>query len=412
MIKRNKYIDQILHAFEFLPVVVLLGARQVGKTTIMDIVPLEGKTIKMNGQNSEEASLFESYSIIENYLKIHLNENLKGYLLLDEFQYIQNISNMIKILTDKNPGLKVLATGSSSLDILRKVEESLAGRVRTIHVYPLTFEEYIMFYDSSLYNEYNKYDQNTRDEVVSKEIKILLNEYLLYGGLPRVAIARKPNDKIDLLQDVYQTYLLRDVRAFVRNEDSVRFNKLIRLIAAQISNLVNVNELSKTTGLSYIKTEEYLYLLDQMFIIKQVEPFYINRKNTITKMKKVFFYDNGMRNLIYNSFNEMDIRLDNGALFENFVFLEIMSNFRPYQINFYRTKDGAEIDFITSDYKNQYAFEVKFKKIEAAISLRSLKNFLKEKTIAKSFVINLNFNHEIDEMRYFPGYLMSKLDFK
>lgn len=406
---RKQYIDQINNAYNFLPIVVLIGARQVGKTTIMDNIKLYGKTLKLNGQNSEEAGLFEKYSIIENYLKVNLNAQIDGYLLIDELQYIHGISTIIKLLTDKNPKLKILATGSSSLDILQKVEESLAGRVRIINVYPLSFEEYIMFYDKTLFSEYQNYEKNIHDEVINKEIKILLYEYLIYGGMPRIALARKQKDKIDLLNDIYQTYLLKDVKAYVKNEDAFGFNKLLRLLAAHIANLVNISELSKSSGLSYKRTEEYLYLLEQMFIIKQLEPYFINKKSSITKMKKTFFYDTGMRNLIYNSFNDIEIRIDNGAIFENFVFLEIMNNLRPYKINFYRTKDGTEIDFIMSDYKKLYSFEVKFKKTDKAINTRSLKNFNKEQKISNSYLINLNFNKEIEGIRYYPAYLISKL---
>ena len=263
MIKREYYNKKVKEALRILPVVVLIGARQVGKTTIMNNYEYDKNTLFLNGQNPEIIELFSKYSLIETYLRVNLNSQLDGYLLIDEFQFIPGISTTIKLLTDNNKNLKIIATGSSSLDIIQKVEESLAGRVRMINVYSLSFPEYIRFYDETLYETYKKYDKFTDDKIINKEIKILELNYLTYGGLPRVALTNNNNEKIALLNDIYQTYLLRDVKAYVKNEDSVGFNKMLRLLSAQIGNLQNVNELSRTSGLSYKKTLEYLYLLKQ-----------------------------------------------------------------------------------------------------------------------------------------------------
>jgi len=148
-------------------------------------------------------------------------------LFIDEFQYINNISTMLKLLVDEKTRLKIICSGSSSLNILQTVEESLAGRVRILPIYSLSFPEYIQFNDENLYAKYMKYPVDIDCKVIDKHIPILLNEYLLYGALPRVALAKAVQDKIELLNDIYQTYLLHDVRSFVRNEDFVGFNKML-----------------------------------------------------------------------------------------------------------------------------------------------------------------------------------------
>ncbi len=135
-----------------------------------------------------------------------------------------------------------------------------------MNVYSLSFSEYIKFQDDELYKIYLQYDTSTQNEVIDKKIQLLKWEYLIYGGLPRVALAKSRDTKTSLLYDIYQTYLLHDVKAFVNNKDSVGFNKMLRLLSAQIGNLLNVNMLSKTTGLSYKKTQEYLFLLEQMYM--------------------------------------------------------------------------------------------------------------------------------------------------
>ncbi len=148
-------------------------------------------------------------------------------------------------------------------------------------------------------------------------IEEALSEYLLYGGLPRAALTFHPDEKIDILDDIYKTYLLRDVRSYVANQDFVGFNKLLRLSASQTGSLVNINEISRQTGLTYKKCEEYLFLLEQMYIIKMIEPYFTNKRKVISKMKKVYFCDLGLRNMLEGNFKKLTFRIDNGAIFKN-----------------------------------------------------------------------------------------------
>jgi uncharacterized protein len=145
MIERKFYLDKISSGFTVVPIVLLIGARQVGKTSLMRMFKYEGSSLFLNGQDPEISGLFQKLSQIEDYLKAYLNPDLAGLLLIDEFQFIPGISTMLKLLTDKNEGMKILCSGSSSLDIHQTVEESLAGRLRVIEVLSLSFEEYLKF---------------------------------------------------------------------------------------------------------------------------------------------------------------------------------------------------------------------------------------------------------------------------
>jgi hypothetical protein len=308
--------------------------------------------------------------------------------------------------------LKVLCSGSSSLDILQVVEESLAGRLRVIPVYSLSLQEYLQFNDDKAFKAHQKYNINTSNGIVNKKIDILLAEYLVYGGLPRVALADNLHDKTALLDDIYQTYLLRDVRSYVKNEDSIGFNKMLRLLAAQIGNMVNINDLSLTSGLSYKKCDEYLYILEQMFIIKLLEPYTTNKKKEITKMKKVYFTDLGLRNIIYRSFNAIDTRTDNGHLFENYVYLELVKNMsQGSKIYYYRTKDGAEVDFVIDNLKDIITVEAKYKQLQKPIYSKSLQHFNEMEKVRKSYFINLNVNTIENKVHFIPAYLIDKIDF-
>jgi len=413
LIQRDTYIQKIQSAFELQPIVVLIGARQVGKTSIMQSLKIEAPKLTLDGQDSSVAEIFQKYSDIETYLKLNLNADLNGYLIIDEFQFISGVSTMMKLLTDHNPQLKILCSGSSSLDILQKVEESLSGRTAIIEVFSLSFEEYLKFCDINLYNKYLQYDENVSDIVVDKAIAQKINKYVVFGGLPRTALTSDLSKKVDLLDGIYKTYLLKDVRNYVKNEDVIGYNKLLRLISTQIGNIININELATTSGLPYKKCEEYLYLLEQMYIIKLVEPYFTNKRKTITKMKKVYFNDLGLRNVIYKSFNPLESRADNGALYENFIFLELCRIVpESATINYYRTLDGSEVDFVISTMFEKISIEVKYKQINKPISVRNLTIFNELEGVQKSYLINQNFNCLNDSLKYLQGYLTGKIKLK
>lgn len=392
LIIRKSYHEKIDNAYRYTPIVVLIGARQVGKTSIMKSYTASKSSLFLNGQDSEIAMLFEKLSTIEQYLSIHLNSELSGLLMLDEFQYIEGISTMLKLLTDKHSDLKILCSGSSSLDILQQVEESLAGRVRVIEVLSLSFAEFLLFKNLGLFKLQQSIDF-TESNALTAPLDNLLNEYLIYGGFPRVVLAVNPTDKIELLNDIYQTYLMRDVRMYIANEHFVGFNKLIRLLSMQIGNLVNINELSKECRLPYKKCEEYMYILQQMYIIRLIEPFHTNKRKTISKMTKIYFYDLGLRNIIYNSFNEPEYRVDNGSMFENYVLLELWRKRRAAgTIQFFRTQSGSEVDFVTIQESEKKAIECKFKRIEKPMNFPHLSSFSTDEGIEKQFVVNLRIN--------------------
>lgn len=404
MINREGYLNRIISGFEYNPIVALVGARQVGKTSLMEIFAKNKQHLWLNGQNPENARIFQNFSTIEQYLKININNNIDGLLVIDEFQYIDNISLQLKLLVDKYKKIKILCSGSSSLEIIQKVEESLAGRIRLISVYSLNFYEYVKFRDEDIYNKIKKLNIKDDSDILFPNLKILLNEYLTYGGLPKIALADNYKEKKELLNDIYQTYLLKDIRQYINNHDFIGFNKLLRILSSQVSNLVNISEISNTVMLSHRKCEEYIDILQQMFIIHLISPFSNNPRKEIVKMKKIFFCDIGLRNSIYNSFNDIEIRVDNGAIFENYVFLQLLNNNKLSNINFYRTKDNAEIDFIVNKENEILCFEVKFKHYKKYKRIRALSEFKKIYNSEISYIVNKNLIENIDNQYYIQPY--------
>ena len=413
MIERKQYLERVENAFRLLPVVVLIGARQVGKTSIMKMFPKEQfrNTLFLNGQDAETATYFEKLSTIEEYLRIYLNNEIEGLLLIDESQFINGISTIIKLLTDKYDKLKILCSGSSSLNILQNIEESMAGRVRIIEVLPLSFSEYLLFKDKKLY-ELQRDIVQADDPSLAAPLQQAYQSYLIYGGLPRTALTENTQEKAELLNDIFQTYLLNDVRQYVANAHFVGFNRLLRLLSTQIGNLININELSRESGLPYNDCEAYIHLLQQMYIIKLVEPFFTNKRKVIGKMKKVYFCDLGLRNIIYNSFNEMAFRTDSGAIFENEIFLELYRNRRASEtIYFYRTTNGTEVDFVVDGPLRKLSVECKYKTFSKPVSIAALNSFSNEEDIDQRFIANINATFHHNGVQFVPGILANRIGF-
>ncbi|NOZ34240.1 MAG: ATP-binding protein [Chlorobi bacterium] len=410
LINRKKYLNKIESAIKTVPITILIGARQTGKTSLLESFKSNYTTFGLDGQLPDTNNLFNDINDVISFLKIKLNENLDGLLVIDEFQMINNISSSLKILVDNFKSLKILCSGSSSIDIVQKTKESLAGRVRMIYVNSLSFSETVLFKNNLLFNDYETFTKDTNHKLIPPEIKQVLNEQLIYGGMPRICLTKNTKEKIRISDDIYKTYLLRDIRAYVKTSDSVGFNKLLQLLALQIGNLVNINELSRSSGLSYHKCEEYLYLLEQMFIIKLIEPYETNKRKAIKKMKKVFFLDLGIRNIIVKNFNPPDLRTDSGALFENFVFLEILKSVENYTtIQFFRTRDGAEVDFVINNLFEKITVEVKHKILKKPTFYKALTGFNTAENISKSYVVNLELNQKENIIHYIPACLFEKI---
>ena len=411
MYLREKYINQIERGLQTTSIVLLIGARQVGKTHLMNSYQYNGAKLFLNGQDPEVAELFQKLSTIETYLQVHLNTEMVGLLLLDEFQFINGISTILKLLTDKYPSLKIICSGSSSLDILQQVEESLAGRVRVIEVFSLSFEEFLGISDTKLLNLYNACTEKTEHSALTEPLLKKMNEYLTFGGYPRMALQSDLDEKTAVLNDIYKTYLMKDNRNYVKNEHTVGFNKMLRILAAQVGSLLNINELCREAGLPYKKCEEYLYLLEQMYVVKLIEPYFTNKRKTISKMKKIYFTDIGLINIVLSDFSSIELRHDNGALFENFVLLELLKNKKPATtINYYRTTDGVEVDFVVNDMQQKTAIECKYKKLTVPVGTRALTAFSEQENIVRRLLFNQTLNTVNKGVWFLQGYLVGKIN--
>jgi len=385
-------------------IIILNGPRQVGKTTLLEILKSELAKAGVSEKtifylNLEELKILETLNQDpENILKYVINPKEKNYFFLDEIQYLDNPSNFLKHLYDKYAGrIKIIATGSSSLELKAKLQDSLAGRKVSFLVNPLTFEEFLNFKN---FPDISYFKKEEIPEDIKSEFDKELDEYLIYGGMPAVVLQRDKKLKRKMLEEYVSAYVNKDIRVIGKIESIARFNALVKILSSQIGNLLNISELSNAAKISRRNTEKYLDLLEYTFVLDKISPFKKNVRKQVIKMPKIYFFDMGVRNAILGNFLELESRQDGGRLFENFVFLEL-KNQRKNKIFFYRSVNKAEIDFVIEEEAKIILIESKYKKLVRPIDSRVLENFLeKEKNVKKAVVVNLNLNRKDNFVEY------------
>lgn len=355
-LKAQKYIDND-------EILLFIGARQAGKTTILrqlqDQVRLKHPDETIYFLNLEDPQYLELLNESpKNLFKIFtIDTNRKTFIILDEIQYLNNPSNFLKFFYDSyKEKIKILASGSSAFYIDKKFNDSLAGRKKIFNVFTLSFGEFLRFK-----NETDLAQKDLKKLSLSEKEKIepFYNEYLIYGGYPRVVLSPL-EEKIDILREIAFSYIKKDIyEANIRQEDI--FYKLFKILSSQIGNLLNSHELALTLGTSKTAIDNYLYVMNKSFHIQMIKPFFGNMRKELTKMPKIYFSDMGLRNFFVNNFNTLHERNDQGALLENGFFRQLMENYYIDDINFWRTTGQNEVDFIIEGKK---AFEIKTTLIE------------------------------------------------
>ena len=251
----------------------------------------------------------------------------------------------LKIIVDQIDNIYVIATGSSSFELSQQIGEPLTGRKKTLILYPLSQKE--------LKLKYSDY-----------ELKEKLNEYLVFGSYPEIITAQHKKEKIEILTEIANSYLLKDILALEKVKSPQLLLKLLQLLAFQLGHQVSLNELANKLNINIRTIERYLDLLEKGFVIKRLGGFSRNLRKEVTEKSKYYFYDNGIRNAIIGQFNKIEDRDDVGALFENFVFMERIKKCAYDQAyrNFYywRTYDGKEIDLIEEYDGKLFGYEFKW----------------------------------------------------
>lgn len=343
MIKRQIHDDVKADLFQG-KAILIFGARQVGKTTLVEhlVEPYKDNTLMLNGDDPDTRELFADITTTQ--LKRLIGD--KTILVLDEAQRLNDIGLVIKRIVDQITTVQVIATGSSSFDLANKTSEPLTGRKYVYTLFPLSFAE--------LAKQTSWLDE-----------KRLLHERLVFGYYPEVvssASTRKAERSLQLLSD---SYLYKDILALEGVKSPQLLNKLVRALALQLGSEVSFNELARLTGSNNHTIERYIDILEKAFIIFRLPSYSNNLRTELKKSKKIYFYDNGIRNAVIGNFSPLVSRNDIGGLWENFLVSErkkylVYRQDMTTQSFFWRTKQQQEIDYLESNYQGLSAWEFKW----------------------------------------------------
>jgi predicted AAA+ superfamily ATPase len=339
----QRYYDNLEEYIQPQKVLILYGARRVGKTTLLNNT-LKKTALKYRLDSGDNIRIQQQLSS-QDFQQIA--EYVTGYELIaiDEAQQIPNVGMALKIIVDQHPQIRVIATGSSSFDLSNQVGEPLTGRKQTLTLYPMAQLELTCLY--------NKYDLKQR-----------LEEFLVFGSYPEIVTAVSRQQKIDLLHDLAGAYLFKDLLTLDRIKSSRVLLNLVKLLAFQVGNEVSLNELATQLSIDVKTVSRYLDLLEKTFVIVRVGGFSRNLRGETTQKQKYYFLDNGIRNAVINQFNLLSDRNDIGQLWENFVLMERLKK-REYQkiyagMFFWRTYSQQEIDLVEERGGKLFGYEVKW----------------------------------------------------
>lgn len=356
----NRIIDKINKG----KAIILVGARQVGKTTL----------IKNSLKNREHLFLDADDPTVRNLLTNPNTEQIKTLIganklvFIDEAQRVKGIGLTLKIITDQLKEVQLLVSGSSSFDLANELNEPLTGRKWEYELFPISWEEY----------------ENGVGYLKSEQ---QLENRLLYGFYPEVI--NNQGDEQQVLKDLANSYLYKDILAFSKIRKSEVLEKLLQALALQIGSEVNYNELSQIVGINKDTVQKYIEILEKGYVIFRLNSFSRNIRNEIKQNRKIYFYDNGIRNTIIGNFNPLELRIDKGALWENFLVSERLkqNNYKQTfaKMFFWRTRQQQEIDFVEEKNGKITAFEFKWKNKKAKLPKKFIETYN-----AESYIVDNN----------------------
>ncbi len=321
--------------------IIVMGPRQVGKTTLVESI-LESKNyLLFNGDDPKTRALLAE----PNTEQIRSIIGKHKYIFIDEAQRIEGIGLTMKIIIDRFKDVQLIASGSSSFDLSNKLNEPLTGRKWEYHLYPISWEEY------EEHHGYLHAEQNIENR-------------LLYGFYPDVL--NNAGDEVSILRNLVNSYLYKDILSYAEIRKPKVLDKLVQALALQTGSEVNYSELAQIVGVDKNTVNKYVDILEKGFIIFKLNSFSRNIRNEIKTNKKVYFYDNGVRNMVIGNFNPIELRTDKGALWENFLISERMKQIEYKQslarTYFWRTRQQQEVDFVEENGGKIYGYEFKWQK--------------------------------------------------
>ncbi len=393
IIKRSIY-EKLKEHLKKKEITFIVGPRQAGKTTIMLLLKkfLEKngeKTLFLNLDIEHDKEFFASQDRLIQKIRLELGVKRRGYVFIDEIQRKENAGLFLKGIYDMNLPYKFIVSGSGSIELKERITESLMGRKRVFELLPLSFEEFVNYrtdykYEDKLYDFFSIETSKTFE---------LMEEYLNFGGYPRVVLEDEYEEKLAVMNEIYRSYIERDITVLLKVKKTELFENLVKLISSQIGRPLNFSGLSSTLGGSVKTIKDYLWYMEKTFVIKRLSPYFNNIRKEIKKSPVYYFYDNGLRNYACGEFGNLR---DKGFLFQNFIFNILREKISPMAtIHFWRTKDKAEVDFVIKKGNHLLPVEVKYRNLKNPVIPRSLKSFITRYKPESSIIVNLSLKEKI-----------------
>lgn len=369
---------------------LVVGPRQAGKTTLMEglrdeLVASGEKTLFLSMDIEEHQKFFVSQSALFDRMNIEFG-NSRGFVFLDEIQRKNDAGLFLKGLYDRHLPYKLIVSGSGSVELKEKVHESLLGRKALFELETVSFDEWANFVTDSRYeNRLSEFFSIDTDRATR-----LLAEYMRFGGYPRILSEETLEGKQRVMNDIYRSYVEKDIAVLLRVERTDAFGLLLKVLSTQIGQLFNAAELSRTIGISLPTVQKYLWYAEKTFVIDRLTPYFRNIRKEITKSPIFYFHDLGLRNFTKGAFGVDESLPEIGFLFQNFVYRELKEIARATfaELHFWRTKDRAEVDFVLARGDRVVPIEVKYSMLKTPTLERSFQSFLDAYHPEKAFVIN------------------------
>lgn len=401
----REIVECVKKWFDKPEIIVLLGARQVGKTCLMKLLMRELKPKEYLYFDLEDTYNLEILSDVNkflDYIRVKGLQNLKIKVFIDEFQYLPQPAKFLKIIHDHHPKIKLIISGSSSFEIRKKFSDALTGRKIVFTVHPLSFRESLIFNNRNefaeiktelhLNNIITNFEKFKKYDIFTPKILPLFEEFMIFGGYPLPTLTSEIEVKVMRLKEIHNTYIQKDIKDLAKIENIVQFNRLVSYLSVQIGGMLNLSTVCKEIGVTRRHLEKFIFMLEKTFVLNLLNPFFTNRQKEITKMQKVYFNDTGLRNININDIRPLDIRQDKGALAENVFFQEMLKRKTLLEeIYYWRTKEHHEIDFVIMKDRTPLPVEVKYQRFKEPEISTSMRFFIDKFSPPKAVIITRDY---------------------
>ncbi|MFW6196013.1 MAG: ATP-binding protein [Thermoplasmatota archaeon] len=409
-------------------IIAIKGPRQSGKTTILKmfrkwLINEKGvdrdRTVFKTMEDHEFKKEFEKdpQETIESYIF----DDKKYYFFLDEFQHTEEGGKKLKLLYDTFENIKLIITGSSSLELTGKTSKHLVGRMFSTHLYPFSFWEFLNVKNKRLSRIYSKRNEDVwrflkegdefdiKEGIFLSEFQKPFEEFLRYGSYPEVIKSQKEEMKKTVLKNLFETYIARDIIALLKIQESSKLREVVKILSSQLGGILNYNNISESCEIYYKKTKRFLKILEETYVVDLIKPYHKNLKTELRKNPKAYFFDLGLRNYALKNFLPLESRTDKGEMVENFV----LNQFRykgAEEIHYWRTQGKAEVDFIYENGTEIIPIEVKYKKFDEPRISRGYRSYISTYKPDRGVMVTKDFWGEklIDEtkVKFIPVYYL------